>query len=592
MSFIPATPACQFVHSYKDDPHFHSDDDEDMIARCEDEHLVFRSTPSPNLVSPAMLSFGQFTPQATPIGHGTPSPLVHAHGFKRQEQPQQQGQEVDPTTGVKKVDFVSLAQHFPLSDKALTGMHRDSVDSRTTASTVPGSWDDDQQLEGHEESARLLMTSSPTIKREPTSNQGVALLSTTATITREGFASCTQPVSSMTPQQTNQVYTANLTTQQCLEIEALAFNTGSQVHERRKQLQAQRMNLGYLEERPEGTFFIPGKRRSHILDERRYHQRACREAQERGGDVSWAQERAQQFENVYREFCIREASYKQDLMLLRQELASPFSSCPTLGDRFVLLKLIGRGGNGEVWQVMDYVDNKRICALKISTSGPHTQREFQKHKALDHSNITKIGEQTFTLSHAKKLYEAFTLEHMESDLQRLMELFGSLEEGASLKFLFQIVHALAYMHDKGIAHYDLKPSNILVGRNDCVKLTDFDLARPIHEPATSCLEGTLRFLPPECYLDSVYPAEECTAMRADMWMLGVVFYIMLFGSHPFHKDKTTERGIRENYARYYGNLQPPKAISDYSLQILRGCLHPDPRCRPTALQLYEMMRPE
>lgn len=58
---------------------------------------------------------------------------------------------------------------------------------------------------------------------------------------------------------------------------------------------------------------------------------------------------------------------------------STFSKFPILGNRFLLVRLLGKGGNGEVWNVIDYADNKRSCALKLSTSVKHAQQEHLTH---------------------------------------------------------------------------------------------------------------------------------------------------------------------------------------------------------------------
>jgi hypothetical protein len=74
-----------------------------------------------------------------------------------------------------------------------------------------------------------------------------------------------------------------------------------------------------------------------------------------------------------------ETRHKQELMLTRLEKVSPFSKFPILGNRFLLLRLRGKGGNGEVWDVVDYANHKQLCALKLSTSIRHAQREHHTH---------------------------------------------------------------------------------------------------------------------------------------------------------------------------------------------------------------------
>lgn len=67
---------------------------------------------------------------------------------------------------------------------------------------------------------------------------------------------------------------------------------------------------------------------------------------------------------------------------------SPFSKFPILGNRFLLVRLLGKGGNGEVWDVIDYADKKRCCALKLSTSIKHAQREHFTHSVRNREQIS------------------------------------------------------------------------------------------------------------------------------------------------------------------------------------------------------------
>ncbi|RLN60905.1 hypothetical protein BBJ28_00010087 [Nothophytophthora sp. Chile5] len=135
-----------------------------------------------------------------------------------------------------------------------------------------------------------------------------------------------------------------------------------------------------------------------------------------------------------------------------------------------------------------------------------------------------------------------------------------------------------------IAHYDLKPSNILIDQDGCVKLTDFDLTRSAKEPTSNSTVGTLRYLPPECFRPSQGDCE-ATAEKADMWMVGIVYCMMVTGKHPICSEKSSHADVKAAMAQYSGELRYARPISDLSRWIFQGCLHPDPRCRPTAAQL-------
>lgn len=140
-----------------------------------------------------------------------------------------------------------------------------------------------------------------------------------------------------------------------------------------------------------------------------------------------------------------------------------------------------------------------------------------------------------------------------------------------------------------VAHYDVKPSNILVTRDEQVKLTDFDLTRNVKGPITSSSVGTLRYLPPECFRAN-FGSCDATAEKADVWMVGIVYYLMLFGKHPICSDKMTHDDARLALAQFRGDLCFPAPISDLSRWLCQSCLHPDPRCRPTASQLLIALR--
>jgi hypothetical protein len=65
--------------------------------------------------------------------------------------------------------------------------------------------------------------------------------------------------------------------------------------------------------------------------------------------------------------------------LIRFPSDSQFSKFPVLCNRFVLTRLLGKGGNGEVWDVVDFADQKTRWALKLSVSHKHARREHFTH---------------------------------------------------------------------------------------------------------------------------------------------------------------------------------------------------------------------
>ncbi|ETL25100.1 serine/threonine protein kinase [Phytophthora nicotianae CJ01A1] len=368
------------------------------------------------------------------------------------------------------------------------------------------------------------------------------------------------------------------------EMEQLRWNIQEQVFQRYFEQGQKFEEWGHLEEKDSRVFFVAGERRENIMAEKRFHDNAVRDAMGKG-NATWVKERRDRFEAEIRRFYHDETRHKQELMLTRLEKVSPFSKFPILGNRFLLLRLRGKGGNGEVWDVVDYANSKQLCALKLSTSIRHAQREHHTHSKLNHPNIVQVGEAPFLIRYQQQQYTAFTVASVESDLQQLIEMYEHFDDDSAYKVLSQLLNALKYLHeDMGVAHYDLKPSNILIAQGGCVQLTDFDLTRDAKAATSNSTVGTLRYLPPECFRPNRSDCE-ATAEKADMWMVGIVYCMMVTGKHPICPDKSMHAEVKAMMAQYTGELRYARPISDLSRWILQGCLHPDPRCRPTAAQL-------
>lgn len=128
----------------------------------------------------------------------------------------------------------------------------------------------------------------------------------------------------------------------------------------------------------------------------------------------------------------------------------------------------------------------------------------------------------------------------ESDLRKyLKKMGGNLPAVQAQRFLLQCAEALSFMHKAGIIHRDVKPENLLVVNQREIRIADFGLAvLPGDESSMDELQkgvGTMSYMPPEVLNGERYDE------RSDLYSLGVSFYEVLSGVHPFEKAPLAEQ---------------------------------------------------
>lgn len=170
--------------------------------------------------------------------------------------------------------------------------------------------------------------------------------------------------------------------------------------------------------------------------------------------------------------------------------------------RYVLLELLGRGGMGEVWRAHDPTID-RVIALKVlppNFAGDKVyeerfRREARAAAGLDEPHVVPI----FDFGDVEgRLYVTMRLIQGQ-DLQALLEA-GPLPPERAVMIIEQIASALHAAHRIGLAHRDVKPSNIRVAQNDFAYLIDFVIARAAGETgltSTGAAIGTWAYMAPE-----------------------------------------------------------------------------------------------
>jgi len=168
---------------------------------------------------------------------------------------------------------------------------------------------------------------------------------------------------------------------------------------------------------------------------------------------------------------------------------------------------------------------------------------------------------------------------------------GELYERLEVKTMYEeyeardvcrcILRAIAYCHDHNIAHRDIKPENIvLVHQNDdtIIKIIDFGFAKRVTSP--NCLKtmcGTMDYTAPEVLKGLRYD------LKADIWSVGVILYLLLCGYEPFSVGTMTRRRQKILSGRYEFDKADWCGVTDHAKELVRCLLNVRPRQRFNAM---------
>jgi serine/threonine protein kinase len=205
-----------------------------------------------------------------------------------------------------------------------------------------------------------------------------------------------------------------------------------------------------------------------------------------------------------------------------------------LAGRYELQAVVGSGGMSSVYRARDTV-LERTVAIKIlhehfSGDPAYVERFRREARALaqlNHPNIVTVID--------RGEYEGrqfIVFEHVEGDnLKELIEREGQLPVDQALGLVHQVARGLAFAHEHGVVHRDVKPHNVLIDEDGVAKVTDFGIARSL-EPAdglteTGTLLGTSEYIAPE--QASGHRVDD----RSDQYSLAAVLYELLAGEPPY-----------------------------------------------------------
>ena len=199
-----------------------------------------------------------------------------------------------------------------------------------------------------------------------------------------------------------------------------------------------------------------------------------------------------------------------------------------------IVRYIGKGGMGTVW-LGEHLVLRRPVAIKILhtdlSNDPEEMARFEREAIaaarLDHENIDRIHD--VDEEHGRPF---IVNEYVDGeDLEEVIRKKSPLPVLRALNITRIVAKALEHSHAMGVVHRDIKPGNILIGRDGRIKITDFGLAREVGHQEVPLPDGTVLgtpfFASPEQIMG--LPADG----RSDIYSLGVTLYTMLTGRRPF-----------------------------------------------------------
>lgn len=216
-----------------------------------------------------------------------------------------------------------------------------------------------------------------------------------------------------------------------------------------------------------------------------------------------------------------------------------FQEGSIIANRYEIKKLLGKGGTGAVYHVVDLTLDGESCALKLLPP-QHSQDEsvlgrFRNEvilaRKLGHKNIAR----TYDFGSAGDGYYYITMEFLPSgNLSDFIKgaQTANLDLRPRLSVLKQIAEGIAYAHENGVIHRDLKPENILLAQGGHIKISDFGLARSLLEDKGFTRAGETVGTP--CYMAPEQFRGEKTDARTDIYSFGILAFELLSGSVPFY----------------------------------------------------------
>ncbi len=258
-----------------------------------------------------------------------------------------------------------------------------------------------------------------------------------------------------------------------------------------------------------------------------------------------------------------------------------------IAGRYSLVREVGRGGSGAVWLGRDETLGRPVALKRIgllpgadSTDLARAEREARLSARLHHPHVVLVYD---VVTDPESGARWLVMEYVEGPtLDGLVRERGRLTPDEAAPLLWQVADALVAAHAAGIAHRDVKPSNVLLEHGRVAKLADFGIARVASDPSltqTGMVTGSPAYLAPEIATGTG------GGDAADVWSLGATAWHVLAGRKPYDSGDnvlgTLYRIVHE---------EPPRLDdAGWLAPVLAGTMVRDPAQRWSMAQVRDYL---
>jgi serine/threonine protein kinase len=275
-------------------------------------------------------------------------------------------------------------------------------------------------------------------------------------------------------------------------------------------------------------------------------------------------------------------------------MTSPALVGTVLDGKFRIERALASGACGDVYEAVHLGLGSPVAVKVLRPGFPETEhvrrkrfvREARVAARIQSDHVVRVFD--IVAPDEGLLYIVMELLQGETLAERIRRV-GAMSPAEAVGYMLQAAKPLAQMHDEGIVHRDVKPSNVFLARdaegNERIKLLDFGVAA-LQQPVarargdsaitfTDAMIGTPRYMAPEQVRDS-----KQVDARADVWALGVTLYELLAGTPAFDGQTVLAvlNQIEHQEPRPLAERQPGIAVE--LAKAVHRCLAKDPALRP------------